>query len=118
MPLLHLEYSANIPDKNIDFQNIFKQLHDNLSASDFCNIEVIKSRITKHDNYYIACGSPNKFFITLSVAVLSGRALAVLEHKGKVLLEILKDSFPKTHALGSKGITIEIREINKDLYFL
>lgn len=118
MPRINLEYSANIPDKEIDFQRLLKDLHENLSALGFCNIDAIRTRVVKHQQYYIADGDPSKAFVMLTVAVLNGRSLAALKHKGDMLLAILKERFPQTSALGDKALSIEIREMNKDLYFL
>lgn len=117
MPRLTLELSNNILDKNIVMKDMLKDMHESLAADNFCPIAAIKTKVVRYDEYHVADGDSQKAFIMLTIAALNTRKLEILQAKGKLIKQLLIKHFPNTYAANDASITIEIREMEKELYF-
>ncbi len=114
MPHLVLEYSANVPDEP-DFDRVLERLHQAMTtAFDLGNV---KSRVVRRERFRAADGAPERAFVHLSVAVLAGREPEVLQATARALLAVLQESFPRACAERRCDITLEVREMRRDLYF-
>jgi len=115
MPHLVLECSANVPGEP-DFDRVLKRLHEAMTTAGPFDLANVKSRVVRHERFRIADGAPDRAFVHLSVAVLAGREAETLRVTANALLAVLQDSFSSAHADGRCDITVEIREMRRDLY--
>jgi 5-carboxymethyl-2-hydroxymuconate isomerase len=113
MPHLVLEYSANVPDPP-DLDRVLERLHRTMATAGPFDLANVKSRVVRRECFRVADGAPERAFVHLNVAVLAGREAETLRVTAKALLEVLQESF--SHAGGRCDITVEIREMRRDLY--
>jgi 5-carboxymethyl-2-hydroxymuconate isomerase len=116
MPHLVLEYSANVPDEP-DMGVLLARLHEAVRASGPFDLTRIKSRVVRHEVFRAADGAPDRAFVHLTVSVLAGHDAEALHVTAEALLAALHDAFPRARAERRCDITLEIREMRRDLYF-
>ena len=116
MPHCVLEYSQNIVDQ-LNYREFFQRLHALLSASGEIQLDQLKSRIRRVDEYYIGDGSPKNAFVYLQISLLSGRSQAVREEFGAQAFELLTSCFPRSQKELSCSITLEMREMERSTHF-
>lgn len=115
MPHLILEYSDNLPEP-LDHQALFAQLHAVLERFDSVQIADIKSRAIAHRHYHIGSGAPESVFVHLTVAILSGRPVALRQQLGTELLAVLRRVFARTWKARPCDVTVDIREMRRETY--
>jgi 5-carboxymethyl-2-hydroxymuconate isomerase len=116
MPHLVLEYSANLQELP-DLGVVLQRLHEALAASGPFEIEKMKSRAVRHETFHVADGAPDRAFVHLTAAVLSGRERSVLDAAASALLAVLRDEFARCRACRRVDLTLELREMPRALYF-
>jgi len=115
MPHLVLEYSANVPDEP-DFDIVLRRLHEAMTTAGPFDLANVKSRAVRHERFRVADGAPDRAFVHLTVSVLAGRDGAALRSTAEALLAVLRESFPRARAERRCDLTLEIREMRRDLY--
>jgi 5-carboxymethyl-2-hydroxymuconate isomerase len=115
MPHLVLEYTANVPDEP-DFDVVLRRLHEAMATAGPFDLANVKSRAVRHERFRVAEGAPNRAFVHLTVSVLAGREGAALRSTAEALLAVLGESFPRARAERRCDLTLEIREMRRDLY--
>ena len=115
MPHLVLEYSANGPDEP-DFDLVLRRLHEAMTTAGPFDLANVKSRAVRHERFRVAEGAPDRAFVHLTVSVLAGRDGAALRSAAEALLAVLRESFPRARAERRCDLTLEIREMRRDLY--
>ncbi|MFC1724750.1 5-carboxymethyl-2-hydroxymuconate Delta-isomerase [candidate division KSB1 bacterium] len=116
MPHLTLEYTNNIT-QTVDFNNLFTDLHGILEETGGININNCKSRAVQLDKFFIAKGESNKAFVHLDVSFLEGRPVELKQEIGSKILEKLKKHYKQSIAELDIQITVEIKDIRRDVYF-
>jgi 5-carboxymethyl-2-hydroxymuconate isomerase len=116
VPHLVLEISANVPD-DPDLDRVLEGLHGAMGQAGGFDVANVKSRVVRRERFRVADGAPDRAFVHLSVAVLGGREPGVLQGAARALLAVLEDSFPRARAERRCEITLELREMRRDLYF-
>ena len=116
MPHLVLEYSANVPDEP-DFDRVLQRLHAAITTVGPFDLANVKSRVLRHELCRVADGATDRAFVHLSVAVLPGREPEALQATARALLAVIQDSFPRARAERRCDVTVEVREMRRDLYF-
>lgn len=115
MPHCILEYSGNIADP-VDLHDLFRELHDVLVGTGEFALADIKSRAIRHEVYLIADGDPDRVFITMNLAILSGRSDEVKAHMARAVRELLERSFPRTLAEKKCSLTVQVSELHRPSY--
>ena len=115
MPHCILEYSANIADEP-DFHALFRELHTVLGESGHFSLDDIKSRAIRHEVYLIGDGDPSRAFITMNLALLSGRSDEVKAALSRSILELLERWFPRTLAERKCSLTVHVSELHRPSY--
>lgn len=115
MPHCILEYTDNIADP-VDFRDLFRQLHDVLVGTGEFTLADIKSRAIRHEVYLIADGDPDRVFITMNLAVLTGRSDEVKAHMARAVRELLERSFPRTLAEKKCSLSVQVSELHRPSY--
>jgi 5-carboxymethyl-2-hydroxymuconate isomerase len=116
VPHLVLEHSANVPDEP-DLGNVLRRLHEAMTTTGPFDLANVKSRVVRHERFRVADGSPDRAFVHLTVSVLDGREAAALRGTAEALLAVLGEAFPRARAERRCDVTVEIREMRRELYF-
>ncbi len=116
MPQLTLEYTDNIQQK-IDFSEVYREMHGVLFDVGGIPLENCKSRAIRRSDYFIGKGESNEAFVHVEVAFLTGRALELKQEIGRRVLQILEKCYSQPLSAHNLQITVEIRELAKELYF-
>jgi 5-carboxymethyl-2-hydroxymuconate isomerase len=116
MPHLILYYTSNI-DPTGEFGTLFLKLHTILNSMAGLEINSCKGRVQKLNNYFIASGESEKAFIHLDVHLFEGKPAEIKKRIGQQFMEIIRDYFSTTLTEKDIQITVEIKEIKKELYF-
>jgi 5-carboxymethyl-2-hydroxymuconate isomerase len=116
MPQLTLQYTDNISSQ-VDFNQIFSQLHDVLSEVAGIRIENCKSRAMALSDYRVGRGEAGGAFVHVEVAILAGRPMETREKIGRHMLEVLRTAYARPFGELDLQITVEVRDLQQDLYF-
>ena len=115
MPHLVLEYSANVLDEP-DLDLVLRRLHEAMTTTGPFDLANVKSRVVRHERFRVADGAPDRAFVHLTVSVLAGRDGAALRATAEALLAVLHEAFPRARAERRCDLTVQIREMRRDLY--
>ncbi|PKN30109.1 MAG: 5-carboxymethyl-2-hydroxymuconate isomerase [Deltaproteobacteria bacterium HGW-Deltaproteobacteria-21] len=115
MPHCILEYSANVVDRP-DVTRLLKEIHDALMATGLFTLTDIKSRVLRHEQYFIGDGDPDRAFVTLNVQILQGRSDEVKAQISEPALQVLKRAFPETLRQRKCSLTVQVSEIHRPSY--
>ena len=116
MPQLTLEYTDNIQQK-VDFSEVFREMHAVLFDVGGIPLENCKSRAIKRSDYFIGKGESDGAFIHIDMAFLAGRPLELKQEIGRRVLQILEKCYSPFLSAHNLQITVEIRELARELYF-
>lgn len=116
MPHLTIEYTSNLKP-NSPFDELFARLHAALADLGGIKKANCKSRAVCIDQYFIGDGSAETAFVHVDVRILEGRPMSTKQEIGKQLLAILCESFPSPANVGGLQVTVEIRDIQRAVYF-
>ncbi len=121
MPHLRLEYSSNCPTDGTLIE-LFAALHDVLVEVGGILRDNCKSRAYPADPFLIADGSPGpdgkaRAFLHLDVRFMDGRSKALKQSVGAALRDVLLEHFAEAAAGMDLQVTVEIRDIDRELYF-
>jgi len=114
MPHITIEYSNNLSQKLTE-SKLMRTLHDCVIAHDVAAVK-IKTRMIKVDDYIVGEGQPENSMMHVSLLLLEGRGEAFAEKLGADFHGVLQST------LADQGITdcaatLEVREMNSNLYF-
>jgi len=115
MPHCILETSDNIIE-TINKKELLSQINNCLAETDLFNINDIKSRFIVHKDFVIGDGDENRAFVTLNVAILSGRSQETKNMISKKCLELLKLAFAESLKKLKLSLTLQITEMDKESY--
>ena len=116
MPQIILQYTDNIIQKK-DFIHLFSKIHTALSGSAGINPENCKSRAIKLTDYFIGDGDKSNAFVHLELRIFQGRTEDIKQHIGNEVLKLLQKYFDDIPENLDIQYTIEIIEMNPELYF-
>lgn len=112
MPHITLECTANV---NIDFQDFFEKLTNQLVATGHAPKLGMKCRVVASKEYYIIDGNPDYKMVNLLIKLREGRSPEVLQNFSKIGMNLLEAYFKE--AINAKTIILstEIKELIKGL---
>ncbi len=115
MPHCILESSDNIVEF-VDKKELLLQINNCLNEMGLFNINDIKSRFIVHNDYVVGDGDKNRAFVSLNVAILSGRSQETKNMISNKCLELLKQVFAKSLKQLKFSLTVRITEMDKESY--
>ena len=115
MPHLILEYSNNLAEP-VNHQTLFAELHATLQRFNTFQDVDIQSRAIAYEHYCVGSGVADSVFVHLTVAILSGRDLALRQQIGTELVAILRRAFTQTWRERPCDVTVEVREMQRETY--
>ncbi len=116
MPHLMLEHTDNLVPA-APLEGVLARMHSVLGEVGGIRIGNCKSRSRVVRGYLVGDGARPAAFVHLEVRLLEGRSLETRRAIGERLLEILRDAFRAPHDVEDLQITVEIRDLEKELYF-
>lgn len=115
MPHCIIEYSDNLPDRP-DWRELMANLHKMLQQTGLFKLNDLKSRVVKHDTYYIGDGNSDRVFVTLDIQILSGRDSDVKANISEAALKIMNNYFPLAKEKSKFSLTAQISELDRESY--
>lgn len=116
MPHLTIEYTKNLTPTH-PFDGLFGRLHAVLTELGGIKPVNCKSRAVKVDQYYVGVGAADSAFVHADVRFLEGRSAVVKQDIGRAILAVLRENFPPPANVRDLQITVEVRDIQRSMYF-
>src|SRR5262245_28273489 len=113
MPHIIVEYSDNLTGLNL--AGLLDGLHEGLAGAGVDKAR-IKTRAVKLTDYVVADKGSTGEMVHVTLLILEGRDLATKKKLGDPLYEVAK-KFAHTKYPDCK-VTLEIREMSKDTYYM
>lgn len=113
MPHIIAEYAAPVAEK-CDLGALIRGLSLRLAEFETVDLAAIKARAVPCHIYTVAGRGPESLFVHLSINVMAGRPLPLLESIKSALHILAHDQI--SAAMPDCAVTLEIREMVKELY--
>lgn len=114
MPHIHLETTADLHE-NADVPDILEALVAELAKFDTVNPAKVKAYHTLRSVWVVGEGHPAGF-AHCTVYILSGRPVEWRRQVGARLFEVLKEHLPLSREADEVGVTLEVREMDRETY--
>lgn len=114
MPHIRLDTTPDIQE-NADLPEILQDLVAELARHDTIQPASIKAYHTLRAVWAMGTAAPEGF-IHCEVAILAGRSLALRKAIASGMESVLRRHFSATIESGAAGLTIEIREMDRETY--
>lgn len=114
MPHIILETTSDLPE-NASVPDILEALVAKLSGMETIDAKSIKAYHTLRSVWSMGAGAPPGF-AHCTVAVVTGRDDSLKKKIADEMYNVLKQQFAQSLEQGEVGITLELREMNKDTY--
>jgi len=112
VPHITLECTSNV---NIDFQEFFSKLTDQLVATGHAPKLGIKCRVVASDEYFIIDGNQAYKMVNLFIRLREGRPPEVLQKFSKIGMELMEAYFKEDIVAKKIILSTEIKELIKGL---
>ena len=116
MPHLHMEYTANLPQLDVD-KALLRLNHGLVASGQFSDEFDIKSRAVKVEAFRVGTGIGERGFVHVKLALLSGRSPEVKKQLSESLLAVLQDLAPWPADVQVQ-LCVEIVDIDRASYSL
>src|SRR5438046_921430 len=114
MPHIILETTSDLPE-NANVPDILEALVSKLCTMETIDPTAVKAYHTLRMVWSMGEGAPPGF-AHCAVAVVTGRDPALLNKISDGMYSVLKQQFAQSLEHGEVGITLELREMNKETY--
>src|SRR5262249_29529158 len=114
MPHFSIEYSANL-EATVNFGALCAIISDAILATGYFEVGAVRVRAVPADAYAIADRSPRNGFVDMSLRIGEGRSAAQKREMGDKIFEAVSKRFAKELAEPYFALSLEIREIDKEL---
>lgn len=116
MPHFIVEYSGNLEDK-LDFQPLFKRLHEYVIGTGQFPIGGVRSRAIKVDHFRVADGREDFALLNLNLKIGHGRDMALKREVAKNVFAILSDWMKPVTDEHYVQISFELTELDPELKY-
>lgn len=116
MPHFIVEYSGNLEDK-LDFQPLFKRLHEYVIDTGQFPIGGVRSRAIKVDHFRVADGREDFALLNLNLKIGHGRDMALKREVAKNVFAILSDWMKPVTDEHYVQISFELTELDPELKY-
>jgi len=114
MPHIILEHSNNVKEQT-DYKEFFNSaVNKMIDLGIVADSSSIKCRFIKPTEYFLS--DPENIFIHLQISLLAGRDRDRLQALSREMKELLQNNFKQSLASHPDSFSVEIREMDKDLY--
>lgn len=115
MPHCILEYSSNVIDQP-DMNQLLHRMHNVLMEAGTFRMADFKSRVIRHDVYFIGDGANNQAFVSLDLQVMAGKSDEQKVKLSKALVDVLQEAFAKTLKELRASISVQVSDVHKASY--
>lgn len=116
MPHFIVEYSGNLHDR-LDFQALFKELHEYVVATGAFPIGGVRSRAIRCNDFRVADGREDFAFLNLNLKIGHGRDMALKKEVAERVFKILCDWMQPITDNSYVQISFEMTELDPVLKF-
>ena len=116
MPHVTLEYTNNV-DQDIEFCDLFSELHQVLASTAGIDVNNCKSRAIRLHTYHIGEGQTENAFVHLEIQLLEGRPAELKREIGQRGLQVLARHLNPSLGKYDLQITLEVRDMQRQSYF-
>ena len=117
MPHFIYEYSANLPEEQIDFPGLMETMQLTAARTGAFPLPGMRSRAIKCEHFRVGDGAPDKGFINLSMKVGRGRDLDTRLRCGKLLFDTMKAHLQPLLEQHPVALSFEMRELDEHVKF-
>ena len=117
MPHFIYEYSANLPEEQIDFPGLMETMQLTAAGTGEFPLPGMRSRAIKCEHFRVGDGAPDKGFINLSMKVGRGRDLDTRLRCGKLLFDTMKAHLQPLLEQHPVALSFEMRELDEHVKF-
>lgn len=117
MPHFIYEYSANLPEEQIDFPGLMETMQLTAASTGEFPLPGMRSRAIKCEHFRVGDGAPDKGFINLSMKVGRGRDLDTRLRCGKLLFDTMKAHLQPLLEQHPVALSFEMRELDEHVKF-
>ena len=117
MPHFIYEYSANLPEEQIDFPGLMETMQLTAAGTGEFPLPGMRSRAIKCEHFRVGDGAPDKGFINLSMKVGRGRDLETRLRCGKLLFDTMKAHLQPLLDKHPVALSFEMRELDEHVKF-
>ena len=114
MPHIHLETTSDL-EENAKLPDILEALTLALANQETMSSKAIKSFHTLRSVWFMGEGAPAGF-AHCEVAILEGRPLELRQKIATSLMAVMREHFAESLEAGLVGVTLELREMDKETY--
>lgn len=114
MPHIHLEATPNAM-ANTDVILVLRDLVKQLTSFETIDPASIKAYYTLREVYVMGDGAP-RGFVHCTVSIVSGREQDLKERIAQGMSDVLHKYFDRMRDLHQAGITLELREMERETY--
>ncbi|SHN33522.1 5-carboxymethyl-2-hydroxymuconate Delta-isomerase [Actinacidiphila paucisporea] len=114
MPHTTVEYSGTLAEA-LDRPAFGKALHEALVTVAGGRADGCKTRFVRHDDLYIADGSPDRAMVHVEIALLSGRTPEVKRALTEAVLAALRENTAPTPRLEVQ-FSVDLRDLDRESY--
>lgn len=114
MPHIHLETTSNL-EENAKLPDILEALTLALAGNDTVPSAAIKAYHTLRSVWHMGEGAPDGF-AHCEVALLEGRPIEVRQKMAESLMAVMRQEFSESLDAGLAGVSLEIRQMERDTY--
>lgn len=114
MPHIRLDTTADLPE-NADLPEILSDLVDELASHATIESSAIKAYHTLRVNWVMGKGACAGF-VHCEVAILAGRPLELRKAIAEGIAAVLRRRFAASRESGDAGLTVEVREMDRETY--
>ena len=114
MPHIHLQTTADLAE-NANVPDLLTELAECLATLETIDSRSIKAYHSLRSIWQMGEGAPPGF-AHCEVAILTGRPLELRKKMADSLYAILQTGFRESQATGEAGLTLELREMDRETY--
>jgi len=114
VPHIRLDTTADLPE-NADIPEILGELVVELSRHQTIDAASIKAYHTLRVNWVMGAGA-KPGFVHCEVAILTGRPVELRKAIGAGIADVLRCRFATSLESGDAGLTVEVREMDRETY--
>ncbi len=111
------EYSANLPEAQLDLPGLMEKMHNAAADSGIFPLAGLRSRAICCEEFRIGNGAPDNGFVNLSMKVGRGRDLETRMEIGQVLFDILIEHLQPIFDSRGLAVSFEMRELEEQVKF-
>ncbi len=111
------EYSANLPEAQLDIPGLMEKMHTAAADSGIFPLAGLRSRAVCCEDFRVGNGAPNNAFLNLSMKVGSGRDLETRMAIGQQLFDILIEHLQPIFETRKLAVSFEMRELEEHVKF-